>query len=345
MKQINKTEGNIQSTDIAEMGAIYFKTKINDTIALQNNAGAETINDYFTTINNQLNVIETKKPISKDDVYFEIKTIGDISKYSLPPTATIKLLPNNMTTYLNKDARIIGILLNSKGIKKNETRSLSIHLKYLYKLDTNGNYAIAHPGSITSPIKCGDPSQISGIQCLYTTPQSFEGDLQNIKDSTLYFEDDFNVSGTIVNVQGGKIHVEGDFVASEINNFQDITEDKVSVPSELEVEGDAQIGIINNTFNDFKLFVGGDLTVNQIGNSVRDSTFIVLGTATIKSGLENINGDCKLCAYNGVTGYVNDPTDKIYVPEDPDFNTQCSLYGGPTKYILQTTPDEMVEYH
>ncbi len=131
---------------------------------------------------------------------------------------------------------------------------------------------------------CNNPSQIDSKNCVYTTTFNYTSTngIENIKDATLYFNEDFNVTSSIVNVKGGKIHVEGDFNAGVVSNWSDNTGSQTS-PSLIEVMGDANIGNLNNTSNNFKLIVGGTLTIGSLGPTIEDTIIVALSTLNLPS--------------------------------------------------------------
>jgi hypothetical protein len=365
-KQISKTEGNIQATDIAEMGITYYKAIIQSSIAEVNGLGATSTINYYNNLNTKLNekidITNLKKPISGNNVYFELQEFSNLNKYNL---TTPTKLPNNITTYLDTTSNKIGVLLGSKGTVKGKTRTLGLYLLFDIRLDLGGKFTITMPTDAELTSNCGttlSTESYTDSKCVYEGNQSI-GTLDSVKDTTLYIDGDMAVTDKINSIEGGKIHIDGDLtISGELNNF--------NRESIIEVERDATINTINNTDKSIKLIVGRDLFVKFI-NNIKDSFIEVFGNATLGnfptpgngdiSNIDNttivIHGDAKLpneigtfkdtskiCVFgNLITGSNNN---QVYVKGETGFEAACgNPYGGQSKYILKSDPEITVDYN
>lgn len=365
MKQITKTEGDIQATDLAEMGVTYYKTAIQDSIEKVNVTGAASINTYYSELKTKIEfaVNGAKKPISGDDVYFEIVEYND-NKYNL--TSSNKL-STAIPIYFDKTTDNIRILLKSKGSVQGVPRALSLYMVYDIRLNPYGSFSINVPATSELSADCGTAlidQNYNQDKCIYDGDQLI-GSLNNVKDSTLYITGDLNATTTLNNVDGGKIHVKGDIYTPQLVN--------IDGTSQIEVEGSAIIDKINNTDGNIRLIVGNDLTVKTIntlresfievfGNAtlgnfptpnsgdlsnITDSIIVIHGNAKLPSSISELQGTSKICVFGQLEGFNNttNPDDKVYVKGESGFESSCGApYGGNRKYILNTVPEESVEY-
>lgn len=354
MKQITKTEESVQATDLAEMGIVYYKNAIEKSIVEVNELKPESIENFHNQLRNKLSLSVTykKKKISGEDVFFEALEIPDFSAYN-PPAPPQAITSNNISTYVS--GKIIGVIVKSKGYVKGKVRELSLHLKYNVAEKPGGNFGISEPTlNLASGAECSDPSQLSNENCVYTSTFNYTSPdgINNINDAILYFNEDFNVTASIVNVKAGRIHVEGDFNAGTVSNWSDDTGGKTTTPSVIEVMGDANIGTLNNTSNNFKLIVGGTLTIGTLGPTIEDTIIVALNTLNLPSTIASLKEQkpYTICAFGTINGYKNISTDRVLIPgekfsDTETFESVCGIpYKGKIKISTDGTPSETIEY-
>jgi type II secretory pathway pseudopilin PulG len=342
MKQISKTEENVQATDLAEMGVMYYRTVTENSIrkvfATPTNGG-----DMVTRIvllKEEIKKSGEKKQISGTDVFFELK---------------------NLTAEFNSGSLVIN--LNSIGtVDIKESRRLNLKLTYTFNNDGAGNYTVIIPTVGLSPNSlCGteltDNTNLKNdkdsniLTCSYTiTPESNLDKLNNIENAAIYLSGDLDMSNQINQVTNGQIYIKGTFDTQGLVNFYE--------NSIVMVEKKATIGQINNTYGNFTLLVGGDLEVYKINNIV-NSTIYVNDFAIFPKDQKNhisINtNSSKLCVGKGVKYVTIDnkgvkqysepiplkdvSIPGVYINGDPNYGTKCSKYS-----LVSFDPIETVEY-
>lgn len=361
-KQIIKTEGTIQATDIAEMGVTYYKTAIQEKIEALNEVGTASITSYFDSLNISLGSLQIKKSISEDDVYFELQPITNISDYGV---TNANPLVNNIVSYKSADEKQIGVILKSKGYAKGQPRDLSLHLIYDIRIDPEGIFTINIPEDTDLSTNCGSSlstSNYDNFNCVYDGDQSI-GTLDSISDATLYISGDLDVSDKVNSISGGAIHVEGDLSIDNVLN-------NVRKTSRIEVEGSADINKIDTTNQTINIVIGRNLFVNylhnlkdstievygnaEIGNfpnptdsdisNIQSTTITIYGNASLPNNFSTFHSSSKICVFGELLKGVNN--EFVYLKNETGFETAC---GNPNavraKFILRPTPEETIEYH
>ncbi|HYK73975.1 MAG TPA: hypothetical protein VEV44_12765, partial [Pseudoneobacillus sp.] len=317
-KQIHKTEKDIQSTDLAEMGFVYNYTVINDTfLSLTDELKASIIEKInhdksqvppisqdYTKIaikelfNGLTDTLRTTSMLKQE----EIVSLNGNNKYTILPTQNSDYpagqyveskLINNITFLLDETNYKITILFNSSGstgdvnTKKTLKLNFDIKLKPITISDGSTGDPIQNPPDLDFVITKPD---ISGLNPCNSLASTFTGHgCATLGDQTF--------SSNKIDITGTNMYIDGDA------EFIDNSKITINNNSKVYITGDSSFGTKIDEISSSYVRVDGTATITDletITNSVLEVGKLTDGTdngtnlGTISNSTIRVAGDADL---------------------------------------------------
>lgn len=321
-KQIDKSEKDMQSVDLAEMGVVYYKSAfiknadsiLNDSLKAAVTAiqSYNSINDPDKDINKENILQELDNILSNPNTLNKFVNVTNIvfSKSIIPdanePKYFFTIDKQNPPTY-NKTNHIISVSFKSIGTAEDKSKTISttIHLdlgstdhdiiqSYLDNGGGTGNTS-------SNIIMDGVTKPVTNSTCQQNGP------IQNGCSST---NDINNGSNDITNL------------SAMINGSLYLSDSKKQIRSvaNLFITKNAYLGDINGQIMDSTIFIGGNATFGVLDGGIHNSKLFILGNAIFNT----INGkDVKnsiVCVGGTVSGLTVDNSSVF------SWNTDKNIY-------------------
>jgi hypothetical protein len=325
-KQIQNTETDIQSTDLAEMGFVYNYTAISNTYqSLSNNLKTYILDkvnqdmgnsivrpsDYYTKeaikeLYRQLtDNLRTTGVLKQTDIVSlqgdNIFTITRNLDYN-PADYTvdeIKII-NNITFLLDEDHFKITILFNSTGSTGNLNTTKSLKLNFDIKINS---ITVTYPDDSSGPIGGGgDGGTAEPPDIQFEVPEpNVEGLGSCNKDGNSFTGPGCVLVGT--EMGGNNLDIIGTTIFTDGNlsidkNVSDITNSTVYISGEFDAEK-----ITNLTGS--KLHVDDSAEIKHIDSLTSGSVLEVGGDLTVSGNIGNFNGSIIRVKGDANLGHIN----------------------------------------
>jgi hypothetical protein len=346
-KQIHKTEYDIQSTDLAEMGFVYNYTAINDTYMSLTSAlktditsiinkdltdGVKpadpdhytklAITELFNRLTDKLRTNNSLKPLEVVALQgnHQYKIVQNID-YISADYDQIDMI-NNITFLLDKDAFTITILYNSAGSSGDTSQQATKSLKLNFDIKIN-SISVTYPDGSTGPIGGTNPNptgpppnQPADISFEVTMPSVTR--LQPCSTTDTYFSAPGcstigNQSFTKnANIYDSIFHIGGDAYFKKIDTVSNST---------VYITGDSYFDDKIDSISSSKVHIDGSTTIKGIDTISNNSILEVGGNLSVLNPIQNVSGSTIRTRGDLSTQNIHDLTNQSEIHVGGNFHT------------------------